>query len=578
MRRLLAAALVLSACSAPPAPQPPPEAPVFPAPGTAHRDSLRAGPTVVPFEGRAGQAVRVRAVAESGEAPDLCLASAATWERVNAPAAPEAARAGLAGDALLCALPDATGAATVEEVLPQTGQYVLVAEGPATVGAVRLDGLAPTLDLPLLASGAGVRGTLLAPEVSREAYGARGAAGVHLVEMREGERLTVTVRGEGFGPYVEAGAWAARSFIALVGESPEAGSPEASGEAVLRMRAPANGVYAVRVVASRGDGAAYEIRADVAPPEDWALRFPAGGDPAERYALIAAVSDYPGLGADPFQNDLSGPRADAERVRALLVDDLGFAPENVVVLRDAEVTRDALEEGFRRHLGQAGPEGAAFFHYAGHGVQLPEEAVPAGRAEADGLDEALALWGAGREVSFLLDHELGALAESLPAGHVVLALDNCHSGDGTRGAGTVGGAVRRIAYRDIAGRIAAPQALIAASGDASDGDTPGASGADAGARRHVLLSAARAEQPSLELDGLAPDGGRAGAFTTALVRALREAGPEDTFAELIARIRPDVQRQTAALMEAEGFRPQSPQAEGAQATAAVRAALGPREE
>ena len=578
MRRLLLAALVLPACSAPaldPGPAAP-EAdatPAFPSEGTVHRDSLGLDPAVVPFEGRAGQEVRVRAVAESGPAPDLCLASAEAWARITADGPMQEARPDdLAGDEIVCGRPDASGAATVQEVLPRSGAYVLVAEGSGDPGAVRLDGLAPTWDLTTLASGVTEADSLRAPE-ARPGLGTREAAGVHLVAGSAGDLLRVTVEGEGFEPYVEAGAWAGRAFFPFVGETPEAAQDGASGEAgstgvsgetaVLQMRLPAGGVYAVRVVAVDGDGRAYRVRADLAPAEDWALRFPGGGDPADRYALVAAVSDYPGRGADLFQGDLAGPRADAEAVRALLVDHLGFAPQNVVVLRDAEVTREAIAEGFRRHLGQAGPEGAAFFHYAGHGVQLPAEAVPQGRAEEDGLDEALALWGRGDRVAYLLDHELGSLAEALPAGHVVLALDNCHSGDGTRGEGATRGAVRRLAYRDIAGRIATPEAVIG--------------GANAGAERHVLLSAARDNQPSLELDGLAPDGGRAGVFTTALVRALREAGPEDTFADVITRLRPTVERQTEETMEEEGFRPQSPQVEGAQADAAVRAALGPRE-
>ena len=297
---------------------------------------------------------------------------------------------------------------------------------------------------------------------------------------------------------------------------------------------------------------------------------PGGGDPAARYALLVSVSDYPGIGYEQ-SSDLAGPRADGEAMYDLLVNTYGLPAENVVVLRDAEATREAVVETFRRHLGQAGPDGAAFFHYAGHGSQLPAEVLPGGpsfssaapaRAEADGLDEALVLWGRGAEFAYLLDHELGALAEGLTAGHVVLALDNCHSGDGTRGEGGEA-ALRRLPYAEIAGRLETPEALV-----------PEAQ--NVGAERHVLLAAARDEQPSLELDGLSADGGRAGVFTTMLVQALREAGPDETFADLIARVRPAVQRMTRDEMGRYGYLPQDPQVEGAQSDVRIGDVLGPR--
>ena len=172
------------------------------------------------------------------------------------------------------------------------------------------------------------------------------------------------------------------------------------------------------------------------------------------------------------------------------------------------------------------------------------------------------LWGRGAGFGYLLDHELGALAEGLGAEHTVVVLDNCHSGDGTRGeAGAV--ALRQLPYSAVQGRFDRPSALIPDLGGV-------------GARRHVLLAAARAEQPSLELDGLAPDGGRAGVFTTLLVDALRHTRPDDTFADVLARIQPLAERITQADMAVYGFEPQSPQVEGAQAATRVADALGTR--
>ena len=436
----------------------------------------------------------------------------------------------------------------VREVLPRAGRDHDVAAGtrgraPGPFTLEPTPGPTPTLLVP---------GT---PTTDTLAAGAPAQA-TYAVDGRAGQWLTVTAASGTFAPYVELGAWVGPAYTPLVGDGAATGDT-----AVVSVVLPADGRYTVRVRGGdRGD--AFTVEASNPPPAASA----SGGDPADRYALIVSVADYPGLGPDQ-PGDLVGPTADGAAVQKLLVEDYGFRPENVRVLRDAEATREAVVEAFRTHLGQAGPEGTAVFHYAGHGTQLPAEVLPTGfaatLAEDDALDEALVLWGRGGDYSYLLDHELGALAEGLSAGHAVVVLDNCHSGDGTRQerGGRVSSALRILPYDQMAGRIDRPDDLLGPRGTA-------------GAERHVLLAAARDEQPSLELDRLAPDGGRAGVFTTALVRALREAGPETTFADVVASLRPLVGRMTGTEMARYGYRPQEPQVEGAQANARVREALG----
>ena len=395
-------------------------------------------PLVLPFTAEAGQEVRLRAQALAGPTPVLCLASEEAWARYDAGTG-EAAVDDLAGDAVVCDASADTYAreSSIVEVVPRTGRYVLVVSDASggTPGTVRLHDAASGRAVVPLPEGATVPDTL---GVARPwALHLGMPVGVHFVRGRAGARLSVTAESEAFAPYVEVGAWYGEAYTPLVGEG------GASGEAAsVSLVLPADGVYTVRV-SGDGEGGAYTLRAAQAAPEAWAERFPGGGDPAARYALLVSISDYPGIGYEQ-SSDLAGPRADGEAMYDLLVNTYGVPAENVVVLRDAEATREAVVEAFRRHLGQAGPEGAAFFHYAGHGTQLPAEVLPGGaslssaapaRAEADGLDEALVLWGRGAEFAYLLDHELGALAEGLTAGHVVLALDNCHSGDGTRGEG-----------------------------------------------------------------------------------------------------------------------------------------------
>ena len=275
MLRLLigfGALLSLAACShSPAAPEP---VRTFPAPGTVRLDTLTAEPVVFPFDGRAGQEAAIRASAEAELY--LCLASAEAWARINAEGLVEAPpETDLAGDALACHS-SVAGEVEVLEVLPRDGAYVVVAEGS---GPVRFEESASGRPVVPLTPGVPTPADLGQP--GPWSLQEPRAAGVHFVRGRDGERLTVTVEGDAFSPYVEVGAWYGAGYTPLVGN-------EAEGDtARVEVRLPADGLYTVRVVAGGGEEGGYTVRADLSPEEDWALRFPGGGAPDDRYALIA---------------------------------------------------------------------------------------------------------------------------------------------------------------------------------------------------------------------------------------------------------------------------------------------------
>src|SRR6185436_4850300 len=82
------------------------------------------------------------------------------------------------------------------------------------------------------------------------------------------------------------------------------------------------------------------------------------------YALLVGINDYPGdIGK------LQGCVNDVENVH----DYLTGIPEEaaVVVLKDHEAKRDNLIGQFRNHLGRAGKDDVALFHYCGHGANSP---------------------------------------------------------------------------------------------------------------------------------------------------------------------------------------------------------------
>ena len=134
---------------------------------------------------------------------------------------------------------------------------------------------------------------------------------------------------------------------------------------------------------------------------------------------------------------------DAQAVRKALIDSFGFAPERVVLLQDAQASRNGILSAFHDEMseGVVKRNDRVFVFYAGHG--------------------ATRTLNSGREVGYIIPAdadpentatdaipmtEIRNIAESLSARHVFFVMDACYSGLGlTRGGG--GGFLRDNAKR-----------------------------------------------------------------------------------------------------------------------------------
>jgi metacaspase-1 len=266
-------------------------------------------------------------------------------------------------------------------------------------------------------------------------------------------------------------------------------------------------------------------------------------DPGRLRALLVGVGHYaPGTEWWPL-----AAAHDLELLRDALRGHVGELSE----LRDAEATRAGILRALDERLlepSQAGDRVILFF--SGHGQQLEDQP---GGDETDRLDEALVPYDAPRRAvggyrgeRHLRDDELGAWLERLrhrlgPHGHVLVLLDTCFSGSGTRhGTPSRGGPPLRF------GPDLEPLALDEGSGlwdrEATGELAP-----------LVVLSAARADQVALEVR--APDGRLAGPLSLGLHRALRGSSARvGTYRELHQRVR-------RALVALDAWA--DPQAEGA---------------
>jgi len=152
------------------------------------------------------------------------------------------------------------------------------------------------------------------------------------------------------------------------------------------------------------------------------------------HALIVGVNSCPNFrladGSKP--RPLRGAENDADAIAALAVEHLGYADENVTVLKGNAATYAGLKAQFSRLQDALTRDDHLLFHFSGHGTQIGD-VKPFDEYNQDRLDEALCLYDATAEgKNVLLDDTLGLWLEDLPAARITVLLDCCHAGTGIK--------------------------------------------------------------------------------------------------------------------------------------------------
>jgi len=239
------------------------------------------------------------------------------------------------------------------------------------------------------------------------------------------------------------------------------------------------------------------------------------------WALVVGISDY--IHFDDVEGgDLPGAEHDARRIRDVLVMRGGFPESNVRMLLNHDATRDAIEEGITEWLvGNARPGDNVVIFYAGHGSQMWDEDGD----EDDGLDETIApadVVASSTEFD-ISDDQFNDWLGMLPTDNVMVVLDNCNSGTGTRDVTPF--SKGRLLARDI-NDIERPEG---AQRRALPGQEEDDTGFDSQETRVLELAAAQPFQVAVDAFFPAVEGREAfhgGAFTTFLVQQMWKA-PED---------------------------------------------------
>lgn len=150
------------------------------------------------------------------------------------------------------------------------------------------------------------------------------------------------------------------------------------------------------------------------------------------YALTVGINNYQSPTIPPLKGCVNDITVIDEFLRKHLTnnEDKLFIKK----LINHEATRQAIIDGFREHLCQAKSNDVALFYFSGHGSQ-ERAGQEFWNLEPDHLNETLVCWDSRTDdIWDLADKEIAKLITEVSQNHphIVIILDCCHSGGGTR--------------------------------------------------------------------------------------------------------------------------------------------------
>ena len=164
-----------------------------------------------------------------------------------------------------------------------------------------------------------------------------------------------------------------------------------------------------------------------------------------KHALIFAIGNYPEAGGWPKISSLH----DVPYIQHVLSKQ-GFLPDNIKIISDENATLKGIENAFEELIKKVNKGDIALIHFSSHGERVEAD----NDNKIDGLDECVVTYNAVSpfqskdfqkdQAEYLRGHMLGSYLKRLRAklgntGDVIVFMDNCYSGDGTRGASKIRG-------------------------------------------------------------------------------------------------------------------------------------------
>ncbi len=186
-----------------------------------------------------------------------------------------------------------------------------------------------------------------------------------------------------------------------------------------------------------------------------------------RHALIVAIGNYP----NPDENlwPVISSANDIPLIKNALIKNQNFNENNVMVLLDSQATKKGITDALDKLIDDVKKGDIVVIHFSSHGHQIEDD----NNDEIDGLDEVIVPYGAvasydenkfkelfkGYLRDDLFGEKITLLRNKLGKnGDVLVILDACHSGSGTRGIPTAkirGGNSAMVSSKFKAGNFSA---------------------------------------------------------------------------------------------------------------------------
>lgn len=255
-----------------------------------------------------------------------------------------------------------------------------------------------------------------------------------------------------------------------------------------------------------------------------------------KHALIFAIGDYPEEGGWP---KISSEK-DVPYIRKTL-ENQGFSDDNIRVVTDAQATIGGIKNALAELISRVNPGDIAVIHFSCHGEQVEADT----RNKVDGLDECVVTYNCvvpamstdfnKDQAEYLRGHVLGDYIKQLrtklgPDGDVLIFMDFCHSGGGTRGDAKVRGGQPPFVskgfnpqkHRESDSSIIARDAAISSRGDESKLSS------------FEVISATRPEE--LDMETKDDKGEGIGSLTYAISKSFEKLDAGTTYRSLFAKI------------------------------------------
>ena len=251
-----------------------------------------------------------------------------------------------------------------------------------------------------------------------------------------------------------------------------------------------------------------------------------------KHALVIAIGNYPEKGGWPQLT--SG--TDAKYVRSMLLKQ-DFKNEHIRILADSAATAEGITNAFKQLIHDVSAGDVVVLHFSCHGEQI--ESVDPNKL--GGLDQSLVTYNAilprlskdfnKDQQAYYRGQVIGSHLQSLrnklgKNGDVIVFMDYCHSGAGTRGVGKKRGGQPPFVRSNTTVKkttAAAPSDVIVSPTKTNEADQAS----------FVVISATRPEEFDLETED---NGVGLGSLTYAVCKSFEHLDANTTYRSLFARI------------------------------------------